>query len=101
DPLRWRPILVRALCLAILVIVAFGAAEAQVRDRLSRIDRIDRAARVDSIRRATEADRLTQRAIERREAQAAANDQQVRQPGDPLLSDQRLTRMRDGFVARR
>lgn len=74
-----------------------------MRGGASRIDRIDRAARVERATRAAEADRLTQRTLERRQAQASTDQQRTRQrdPTDALLSDQRLVRTRDGFAARR
>lgn len=76
-----------------LVALTAGASEAQVRDRLSRLDRIDRVTRMDRLARTAEVDRQTQRTlIERREQQARDN---------PLLSDQRLARARDGFPVRR
>jgi hypothetical protein len=72
-----------------------------VRDRVSRIDRIDR---LDRAARATTEQRSANQTIERR--QAAAQQTQTRtgpdQPQtDSLLADQRLTRARDGFAARR
>jgi Subtilase family len=84
--------LIRAACLAFLAVLAAGAAEAQVRDRAGRIDRVDRAA----------ADRAVQRAIDRRLAaqQRVANDPVVTR-NNPLLADRRLTLARDGFAARR
>jgi hypothetical protein len=92
--------LIRAAVLAILTVLAAGAAEAQVRDRLGRIDRIDKVTRMDRLARAAETDRQAQRALaERREQQALDQQQQSRE--NPLLADQRLAQTRDGFPARR
>jgi hypothetical protein len=89
--------LIRAFCLAFLrlaflAVLAAGAAEAQVRDRVGRIDRVDRAA----------ADRTAQRAIDRRlAAQQRMAEEPVITRDNPLLADRRLAPMRDGFAGRR
>jgi hypothetical protein len=103
GPIQWETGLVRAALLAILVGFAAGAAEAQVRDRLSRIDRIDKVTRMDRLARAAELDRRTQQALEDQRRQQAFDQQQQPQPArpDPLLDDQRLVRGRDGYAARR
>jgi hypothetical protein len=98
--------LVRAVFLAVLVGLASGAGEAQVRDRLSRIDRIDKITRMDRLARAAEMERRAQQLEQQRREQQALEQQQLDQQQqqtrrDPLLADQRLALGRDGFPARR